>query len=415
MGDVWTTVLKKRLAPDTALFHVISRFLLYTASTARVEQNFSALKRVFNDQRLRMSKDKESRVAKLIVEHMSDDDPSKQQILKEAQRIYVLSFSAHRGGYTTRVDKGVVKLPNNNANTEAAWIRKREISLAGAVSQFSAGSSNSVQAVQSRLESVDTGEAWSDTHDDMVSKQSEKAERRMINAMLDHGDVCGHTTEHLEQQVQDERHARVKRAKEKQTHANKISAVTSRKKHTFQDAKFFLEEATDKLRRAVAQHAGCSVVDDRLAASHFVVKDLRSPGMRVNWCAKLMGGNILPEVTILNGKGPIIAFKPAYLTRRLIWVTSDFQERHETAFEIVKKAIEQQSSKWKLLNTEEEFREQFDRCARTNRPAELCLLKCTTETVPGLPDNARCYDASTFLKAFTQFDEAGSQIGAANR
>ncbi len=61
----------------------------------------------------------------------------------------------------------------------------------------------------------------------------------MINAMLDHGDVCGHTTEHLEQQVQDERHARVKRAKEKQTHANKISAVTSRKEHTFQDAIFF--------------------------------------------------------------------------------------------------------------------------------------------------------------------------------
>jgi hypothetical protein len=243
----------------------------------------------------------------------------------------------------------------------------------------------------------------------MVSKQSEKVERRRINAMLDHGDVCGHTTEHLEQQVQDEHHARVKRAKEKQTHANKISAVTSRKEHTFQDANFFLEEATDKLRRAVAQHAGCSVVDDRLAASHFVVKDLRSPGMRVNWCAKLMGGNILPEVTILNGKGPIIAFKPAYLTRRLIWVTSDFQEKHGTACEILKKAIEHH------LNTEEEFREQFARCARISRPAELCVLKCTTETVPGLPDNARCYNASTFLKAFTQFDEAGSQMGAANR
>jgi len=26
MGDVWTTVLKKRLAPDTALFHVINSF-----------------------------------------------------------------------------------------------------------------------------------------------------------------------------------------------------------------------------------------------------------------------------------------------------------------------------------------------------------------------------------------------------
>ncbi len=416
MGDVWTTVLKNRLAPDTAFYHVIRRFLLYTASTARVEQNFSALKRVFNEQRLRMSSDKESRFAKLVLEHMSDDVPSKQQILKEAQQIYVLQFSVHRGGYATRVDKGVLKPTDMDGNTEAAWIRRRERSLADAVSQFRACSSSSVQAVQSRLESVDIGEAWTDNHDEMASKQSRKVERRMIDAMLDHGDVCGHTTEQLEQQVEAEREGRVKRAREKQNHANAINAVVSRKTQTFQGATFFFEQITDDLRRAVAQHDGCSVVDDRLLASHFVVKDLRSPGMRVNWCAKLMGGNILPPSTLLKGKGPLIAFKPAYLTRRLIWVTSDFRERHQTAFEILKKAIELRSSKWKLLDTEEDFREHFDRLAKASRPAELCVLKCTTETfVPNLPDNARCYDASTFLKAFTKYDEAVSQIGAANR
>ena len=413
MGDVWITVLKNRLAPESAFCHVIRRFLLYTASTARVEQNFSALKRVFNDQRLRMSSDKESRFAKLVLEHMSDDAPSKQQILKEAQQIYVLHFSVHRGGYTTRVDKGVLKPTDMVGNTEAAWIRRRERSVADAVSQFRDGSS-SVQAVQSRLESVDIGDAWTDNHDEMVSKQSQKVERRMIDAMLDHGDVCGHTTEQLEQQVEAEREGRVKRAREKQNHAIAINAVVSRKTHTLQGATFFFEESTIDLHKAVARHDGCSVVDDRLLASHFVVKDLRSPGMRVNWCAKLMGGNILPPSTLLKGKGPLIAFKPAYLTRRLIWVTSDFKERHQTAFEILKKAIEHPSSKWRLLETEADFREHFVRLA--NRPAELCVLKCTTETfVPNLPDNARCYDASTFLKTFNKYDEAVSQIGAANR
>ena len=414
MGDVWTTVLKHRLVPDTALFYVIGRFLMYTASTARVEQNFSALKRVFGEQRLKMTNDNESRVAKLMVEKMADDDPSKQHILKEAQKIYVTHFCVNRGGYKTRIDKGVPKPANTNGNTEAAWMRRREKSLASAVSQHSVGSS--VQAVQSRLESVDTGETWTDRHDGMVGKQSEKIERRRVGAMLDHGDLCGETTEDLEQKVQGEHAKRIKRAREKQSKAKSIEAVTKRKTLTFQDATFFLEGDNDKLHRAVAQHHGCSVVDDRLLASHFVVKNLKSPGMRVSWFAKLTGGSILPQATILSGKGPIIAFKPAYRTRRKIWVTSQFRERHKTAFEILKKVFAHRLSKWKLLDTEEEFREDFARCARNQRPAELCVLKSTTETFdPDLPCSARRFDPSTFLEAFTQYDEAVSQMGASNR
>ena len=416
MGDVWAAVLKNRLVPDAELFYVIGRFMMYTASTAQVEQNFSALKRSFNEQRLSLSNDKESRVAKLVLENMSDDDPSKQHILKEAQQTYVLHFSAHRGGYKTRIDKGVQKPASTIGDTEAAWMRRRAKSLASAVSQFQCSAGSSMQAVQSRLESVDTGDAWTDKHDQMVSKQSEKIERRKIAALLDHGDVGGETTEDLEQMVQEEHHARLKRAKEKMSKAKSIEAVTKRKTHTFEDATFFVEDNNDELCRAVARHPGCSVVDDRLLASHFVVKDLKSPGMRVTWLAKLMGGSILPHATILSGTGPLVAFKPAHRTRRMIWVTSHFRERHQTAFEILKKVFVHRSSKWKCLDTEAEFREHFARCARTNRPAEVCVLKGTTETFnPDLPRSARCFDVSTFLKSFTMYDDAVSHMGVSNR
>ena len=71
-------------------------------------------------------------------------------------------------------------------------------------------------------------------------------------------------------------------------------------------------------------------------------------------------------------------------------------------------------SKWKRLNTEE-FREQFSRCSRTNRPAEVCVLKGKAETFsPALPAGSRCYDVGTFLQTFTQYDDALSQIGASN-
>ena len=418
MGDVWTTVLKNRLASNTGLFYVIARFLLYTASTARVEQNFSALKRVFNEHRLRLSNDTESRVAKLMLEMKSDTDPSKQHILQEAQKIYVLHFSANRSGYKTRIDKGVQKVADTTRNTEAAFTRRREKSLSAAVHQCSKGtSSNSVQAVQTRLESVDTGGAWTDKHDAMVGKQCEKIQQRMIAALLDHGDVCGQTTEELEQKVQEEHRARLKRAKEKQSKHRSIMAVTGRKTVTFQDARFCLDDAirNDDVLNAVSRHPGCCVVDDLLQATHFVVKDLRKLGMRVTWLAKVMGGYILPPKTVVCGKGPVVAYKPAYLTHRMIWVTTDFQERHVTAFTILKKVFEHRRSKWKQLQTEEQFREQFSRCARTKRPAEVCVLKCKTETFnPALPAGSRCYDVTTFLQ-FARYDEAVSHIGASNR
>jgi uncharacterized membrane protein len=241
-----------------------------------------------------LSKDKESRVAKLILENMSDDDPEKKRILEEAQKIYVLNLTCHREGYKTRVDKGVKKPPETHGNTEAAWQRRRDISLSSAVQCSTDSSNNNLQAIQARLESVDAGETWTDRHDKMLGKQDKKIERRKIDAMLDQGDVCGEATEVLQEKVQQEHRARLKRAKEKQANTRSINAVTRKKTHQFQNVTFFWGDVNndDKLRRAVAELPGCSVVDDRLVASHFVVADLKEPGMRVTWLAKLMGGRI---------------------------------------------------------------------------------------------------------------------------
>ena len=69
----------------------MSRYKFYVAATARVEQNFAVLKRAFGERRLDLKEDRESRITKLILEHLPDSDPEKQDVLKRAQQLYVTS------------------------------------------------------------------------------------------------------------------------------------------------------------------------------------------------------------------------------------------------------------------------------------------------------------------------------------
>ena len=71
MPNVWAHVLSTHASRKSALSSLVSRFVIYTASTARVEQNFSSLKRVFGEHRLTCMQDKESRIAMLVLERPS--------------------------------------------------------------------------------------------------------------------------------------------------------------------------------------------------------------------------------------------------------------------------------------------------------------------------------------------------------
>ena len=68
MTIAWAKSVSTNAAHKIALSYLVARFVVYTASTARVEQNFSALKRVFGEHRLSCGQDKESRLAIMALE-----------------------------------------------------------------------------------------------------------------------------------------------------------------------------------------------------------------------------------------------------------------------------------------------------------------------------------------------------------
>ncbi len=76
----WHTTKKRH--PAGALAHVLQRYIVYTVSTAKVEQSFSVLKRIFGELGLRSSKATEGLVAKLALDRCA---PAVNEVIERAQ------------------------------------------------------------------------------------------------------------------------------------------------------------------------------------------------------------------------------------------------------------------------------------------------------------------------------------------
>ena len=96
MQSIWAGVASMRLLPGCALRVILSRFLLYTVSTAKVEQNWSKLKKVLGEQRLACSEDRESRLATLVLELPDDkSSASGREVTRENFKAYHENHSPH--------------------------------------------------------------------------------------------------------------------------------------------------------------------------------------------------------------------------------------------------------------------------------------------------------------------------------
>ena len=73
MQQIWASTLRgsSGLSHASPLWRLVGQFLLYTVSTAKVEQNWSKLKKVLGEQRLAGSEDRESRMSMIVLEFPS--------------------------------------------------------------------------------------------------------------------------------------------------------------------------------------------------------------------------------------------------------------------------------------------------------------------------------------------------------
>ena len=99
--------------------------------------------------------------------------------------------------------------------------------------------------------------------------------------------------------------------------------------------KLFQDSACDKIPDSVIQCRGLKVSGDRIGADAFLVNDTRKPGDRTLWVAVLKGGVILSRDFVMKGMGASIKYKAALKSRRNVWVSTEFKEKHAAIVKII--------------------------------------------------------------------------------
>ena len=95
---------------------------------------------------------------------------------------------------------------------------------------------------------------------------------------------------------------------------------------------------------------GAGVVATRPEADVFVVKDVESPGQRVQFAAALIGGVVCTFVYLetRGAAGVAVAYKPQVAVHRVAWCSAAFIAAHPSLHEIIRGVCERSESKWTL-------------------------------------------------------------------
>eukprot|EP00959_Pyramimonas_sp_CCMP1952_P260994 5457024-Pyramimonas_sp.AAC.1 len=76
----------------------------------------------------------------------------------------------------------------------------------------------------------------------------------------------------------------------------------------------------------------------RCIAGVFIVTDPARPGDRIELAAVLKGGYVMSARLLLESNGPGIKYADTLHTRRKVWITPDFEERHKAFASILREA-----------------------------------------------------------------------------
>ena len=123
-----------------------------------------------------------------------------------------------------------------------------------------------------------------------------------------------------------------------------------------------------------------TVVTEHGAADAFVIDSPTEMSRQVKFSAQLIGGIVCNELCVqaAGHSGVVVAYKSQIKTRRVIWISSDFIDKHLDASTALVAIVSRNDCKWKLYGPDElhAFRDNADRClaARKTRTAVAFIV-----------------------------------------
>ena len=100
---------------------------------------------------------------------------------------------------------------------------------------------------------------------------------------------------------------------------------------------------------------GMSVTEDRTRATAIVTTTPSQIGQRSMWTAVLKVCYVLAPDVLFEKQGACIKYHQATATRRRVWLSPQFEERHASLACIIRAAVESPGSCWNMIPSKADF------------------------------------------------------------
>ena len=381
--------------PFYCIIYVVMRYVCFSMSTAAVEQSFQVFKRTFGEQGLGGSNSFENRMVKLILaRHISPELDT--QVVAAAQELYIEYGGVTKSSYVKRRDAGSVRNTANN-NSESMWLKRRRAAVRAVASK------RPRTRLVAAVDALDEDEEDTEAMAILRHKQKEKYKRAKIEAYRDGIIPEDQDLKSLAEKDMQDKH---RRGNHRQRMKTRVEAVTSDKCVDLPEGPVYVDPAVDTPELQAQLRAAGRTRADRDKSLILIVEDVASPGRRNHWCAVLNGGYLVTSRCFASGehRGPIIAFKAASNTRRVVHMTDSFKTKHPEVVRLIESV-----GGWKMIPTIEEYLEKY---RRTSNKSTMALLKRKAEV---FPVRKHVYEESEFLQFIRNVVRDQSKMGVCKR
>jgi hypothetical protein len=341
-----------------ALRQVMIRYGAWGFSTSGVERTFSDAQRLAGLNRADMSDSLTADEILLVNSTLTAAEMT--QVLVDAQAQWAVVYGdARQGRFNSRLTSG--KPPPLKQNSEAAFTKGRR----AAVQE----QANSRVAVQSEDIQVPVACLTAKPEKEIVFQSAKLQASRL--AALEGGALLA---DEVGPQMHDELLTlQINRAgndlKREAASANH-SLKPTRVSFELNGLRVFLAarlEERDVLERHCRQERA-RVVADKAAANVFVVPDVSAPSLRTLWCCILGGHTVADSRYLLSTgkKGSSVIYKKSLSVKRVAFISDEFLTSNPGVAEIIVTKAGDAGGKWKLVASQAEFLEAYERNGQAN-------------------------------------------------
>ncbi|CAE7790545.1 unnamed protein product [Symbiodinium sp. CCMP2592] len=380
--DAWAQVMKKTQHRKS----LRASYPASDASTSGLEQTFSRQDRA---QTAKSPASVEHEVRAIRLATLSISPEAEKTLCQEAQKLYseCSPGSACRQRGAARVDKDIRRGIRANAESQAAWLKKRRTDVQEGVDRDR-------QSADLAFPSSMELETWNEGHEEALQKQKTKQAERLLEAYEDNLLLDREITNELK-----------KNAASHKAKVAKLDATLKKKRQKNEKAasknhlQLCLAEfhgTVWRLAEDVFHDVSAILMANNISlqnsdecwssADVLVVRDALEPAELLAWVAAFFGKTVVEVSAITDNSGLILKFKPVCRRKLAIWMSPQFRQEEPIISSFIRQAVNHRGSKWEV---------------QQRREADA-LLGTSAEAAQGRDDRWR--DKVSMLKEISKLD-----------